>query len=74
LGVESWELRVSDPFDRKYIMRTRVLGQASLALVVLSTAPGVQEPPTWQIARDLRIDAIEHDLAPIGWLSVARDG
>jgi hypothetical protein len=67
-------LRVSDPFDRKYIMRTRVLGQASLALVVLSTAPGVQEPPTWQIARDLRIDAIEHDLAPIGWLSVARDG
>jgi hypothetical protein len=43
-------------------------------LVVLAAPVQSQAPPTWQITRDLRIDAIEQDLAPIDWLLVSSTG
>src|SRR5688572_17587113 len=35
---------------------------------------GAQEPPAWRLARDLRIDAGEHDLSPITSLAVSPNG
>ena len=44
----------------------------------MSLAPGAsaltQEPPTLKLVRDLRIDAVENDLSPIGFLAVAPNG
>jgi hypothetical protein len=42
-------------------------------LASLDTLPG-QAPPALRIARDLRIDAAEHDLSPVGWVAVAPNG
>lgn len=44
---------------------------------LLAVAPRIattQSVPTFQVARDLRIDAAEHDLSPIGWLAVSPTG
>jgi hypothetical protein len=46
----------------------------ALSAAAMTVPLDAQTPPTWRITRDLRIDASEHDLAPVGWLSVARDG
>lgn len=48
-----------------------VLGVSAAALLAPLDS---QAPPTWRITRDLRIDAIEHDLAPIEWLLVSPSG
>ena len=46
-------------------------------LVAMSLAPAIalaQDPPALRLVRDLRIDAIQQDLSPIGWLVVAPNG
>jgi len=49
-----------------------------LAATAMSVAPGgpalAQAPPALRLVRDLRIDAVQHDLSPIGFLAVAPNG
>src|SRR3990172_8419254 len=50
-------------------------GGLIVAAVLASALPtGAQSIPVLTITRDLRIDAAEHDLSPITWLTVSPTG
>ena len=53
--------------------RPVVAACATLVALISMVASG-QSIPTWTVTRDMRIDATEHDLSPIGWLAVASNG
>jgi hypothetical protein len=56
------------------IVRKRHAVGIVLAFLPAPVVLVAQDPPAWRLARDLRIDAVEHDLSPIGWTSVAPNG
>jgi len=53
------------------------VGGFHLALIVLVTAPvrsNAQQPgATYRLVRSATVNAADHDLSPIGWLTVRRD-